>query len=469
MSLAKNGEINRRKVQPVKTGIKDDPQKENHPNQGSSGKMLSSNGWRNDPNIEYLSTDRMIEYLRSIYMDGIPKIDSWTKSRGQSPTSTAAKTGGISETATPKTRVFEPTDQPNRLEASSTKSESQAKKPYQMPAIGSSQEIMSKKELEQLITRNISLEETVRLMKDRLLQYEQVLVGLHRLSRDIKATHQQLQGGMHDVEGTTGVGAHQSAHSSAREWSSPHIQDTESVNYSKFAELIDFYQDQHIQKKQLGSQCGALDKEIVELEAIINNLKQEIEQLNQTPKTPEPKKTAPTPSNKDAQEAAALRKTVQELTQQQAEWNRERESLLKENDQLVQEDFKLKQLVAELQESAKESQHELERTRLLTTIAPARNLSIPVPAVFATNNNNSPDKQTHGPQQKERVRWEHVREHLTDQVNVYLDLQTKIATTKCFEVRCGDQNDERQPLEVNLLLEVEKILDGLDARLDAER
>ena len=390
-------------------------------------------------------------------MDGLPKIDSWTKSRSQSPSSTAAKTGGISEIATPKTRVFEPTDQPNRVVELLTKSETQPKKPYQIQAVGGSQELMTKEELEQLITRNISLEETVRLLKDRLLQYEQVLVGLHRLSREIKATHQQLQGGVNGLPGQ------QSTHSSAGEWSSPHVQDTDSVNYSKFAELIGFYREQDVHSKQLGLQCGALDKEVVQLEEIIESLKKEISDLKEKQQAPQIKETPATHTiQKENKEEAELKKLVLELTREKEEWNREKQAIVKENEDLAKEDFKLKQLVSELQESLKDSRHDLERERLLAASAPPRNLSIPLPSEFSPSSPENPKKHTTG---SEQVRWEHVREHLTEQVNVYLDLQTRIST-RSFEVRCIDNDlNQRQPVEVNLLLEVEKILDGLDARL----
>lgn len=398
-------------------------------------------------------------------MDGLPKIDSWTKSRSQSPSSTAAKTGGISEVATPKTRVFEPTDQPNRVAGLLTKSESQAKKPYQIQAVIGSQELMTKEELEQLITRNISLEETVRLLKDRLLQYEQVLVGLHRLSREIKATHQQLQGGVSSVGGVHCQPGQQSTHSSAGEWSSPHVQDTDSVNYSKFAELIGFYREQDANSKQLGLQCGALDKEVVQLEEVIENLKNEIKELKEKQQALEIKEAPVTPIiQEEHNEDTELKKLVLELTREKEEWSREKQAIIQENEDLVKEDFKLKQLVSELRESLKDSLHDLERERLLTTSAPPRNLSIPLPSDFSPNSPDNPKKHTIA---NEQVRWEHVREHLTEQVNVYLDLQTRIST-RSFEVRCvEDDLGQRQPIEVNLLLEVEKILDGLDARLQA--
>jgi hypothetical protein len=108
MSSPRGTDYHDKRVQPVKTGIQEASSKANFGrHEGSSGKMLSSNGWRSDPNIEYLSTDRMIEYLRSIYIDGIPEIDSWSKSRQQSPVSTASKTGTLSDKATPHTKKFE--------------------------------------------------------------------------------------------------------------------------------------------------------------------------------------------------------------------------------------------------------------------------------------------------------------------------------------------------------------------------
>lgn len=295
-------------------------------------------------------------------------------------------------------------------------------------------------------------------MKDRLLLYEKVLVGLHKLSREIRAANQ-------GVSGEAGPSAH-----SSRNWSSPHLEDTESVNYSKFEELLSFFKEQDSYKQQLSQQCKSLDTELAALQKSLEATQTAKEQLAQQLQS---QTRAVVDSTRE--ESEGLRKQNEKLLQQIAsitkekdELNKTNETLHKEAEEQFQTEVRLKQKVSELEEALREAKDDLEQAKVFARMGGAK----PVPKDLAVNvptdfGEDSPRKETHpapGLAVKKntanQVVWEDVRAHLTSQVNIYLDLQNKIQNST-FEVRCYD-SEQQQPMEVNLLLEVEKLLDGIE-------
>jgi DNA repair exonuclease SbcCD ATPase subunit len=312
----------------------------------------------------------------------------------------------------------------------------------------------------------------VNLLKDRLVQYEEVLVGLHRLGCRIKSNHQGKEEGIK---------------ASLNSSSSPHLVDSELVNYSKFSELVNFFEEQESYKQQLLEQCKSLDKELIDMQSTMGELKSrhkqsEDEMKNKVKQVQDAVKTDSERNKllneRGRKEEERLKQQVDSLRRQMEDLNQQKEMLLKEADERFKDELSLKQTITELREALKEAEDDREKAAAISRLQPVKAAGKGPKAVLSADDRVSGGltdgkqtvsksdgngrKNTKGSELcgNREVRWEDMRQHLSSQVNIYLDLQTKLSTDT-FEVHCYD-SDRHEPVEINLLLEVEKILDGIE-------